>query len=77
MIGHGMAARMPPVEAEGVSERGKHIARQWQREIDEEIRQATVREEHAGRWRAVSWIGLWLLWLALLVALVMRISPLR
>jgi hypothetical protein len=59
-----------------MSERGKDIARRWVREIDDEIRRAEVRDRTPQRWRAVSWIALWLLWLALLIALVVRINPL-
>jgi hypothetical protein len=61
---------------EDVSERGKDIARQWQREIDDEIGRTATREHAAGPWRAVPWIALWLLWLVLTLALVARINPL-
>jgi hypothetical protein len=59
-----------------MSERGKHIARRWQREIDDEIRRAAASGREAGRWRAVPWLALWLLWLALLLALIARVNPL-
>jgi hypothetical protein len=45
----------------------KRIARQWDREIEDEI-----RREASGPWKAVGWAGLWVLWLALLVALIVR-----
>ena len=47
----------------------ERIARQWNREIEDEIRREAARAAGAGRWKAVSWAGLWLLWLALLVVL--------
>jgi hypothetical protein len=59
-----------------VSERGKDIARRWVREIDDEVRRVEARDRAPQPWRAVSWLALWLLWLALLVALVIRANPL-
>jgi hypothetical protein len=53
-----------------VSERNsKRIIRQWDREIEDEVRREAARNADAGRWKAVSWAALWLLWLAALVAL--------
>ena len=48
----------------------KRIARQWNREIEDEIRHAAERDAAARRWKSVTWVALWLLWLLLLVALV-------
>ncbi len=64
-------------EASGaVSEReSKRIIRQWNREIEHELRQEQVREAAGnGPWRAVSWAALWLLWMALLVALLGQVK---
>ncbi|HEX3954833.1 MAG TPA: hypothetical protein VHW90_14745 [Stellaceae bacterium] len=47
----------------------KRIIRQWDREIEDEIRHTAVRERSSGPWRTVVWAVLWLLWLALLIAL--------
>jgi hypothetical protein len=48
----------------------KRIIRQWDREIEDEIRRDASRNA-AGRgpWKAVAWGALWVLWLALLAAL--------
>ena len=48
----------------------KRIIRQWDREIEDEIRQAAARNAANGPWKAVVWGGLWVLWLALLAALI-------
>ena len=47
----------------------KHIIRQWDREIEAEIRREAARNAAGGPWKAVVWGALWLLWLGLLVAL--------
>ena len=61
-----------------VSERdSKRIIRQWNREIDAEARREAARERDGGRWKAVSWAALWLLWLVLLVTLLGHIHALR
>jgi len=53
-----------------VSERdSKRIIRQWNREIEAEIRRERSRERDSGPWKAVVWAALWLLWLGALVAL--------
>ena len=54
----------------------KRIARQWDREIEDEIRREAARQDAGGPWKAEAWAGLWLLWLALLVALVGHIKSL-
>jgi hypothetical protein len=55
---------------DGVSERDtKRIIRQWDREIEDEIRRAAARDVANGPWRGVVWGALWVLWLGLLVAL--------
>jgi len=57
----------------GVMQRdSKRIARQWNREIEDELRREAARREASGPWKAVGWAGLWVLWLALLVALIVR-----
>jgi hypothetical protein len=48
----------------------KRIIRQWDREIEDEIRRETARNAAAGPWKAVGWGALWVLWLALLAALI-------
>lgn len=46
----------------------KSIIRQWDREIEDEIRaREAARAAKDGPWKAVVWIALWLLWLALLI----------
>jgi hypothetical protein len=61
-----------------VSERdSKHIIRQWNREIEAEIRRERARERDDGAWKAVSWAALWLFWLAALVVLVSHLKGLR
>jgi hypothetical protein len=53
-----------------VSERDtKRIIRQWDREIEDEIRRAAARDAAKGPWKAVVWGALWVLWLGVLVAL--------
>ena len=47
----------------------KRIIRQWDREIEDEIRRNATRNAANGPWKAVVWGALWLLWLGLLVAL--------
>ena len=54
----------------------KRIARQWDREIEDEIRREAARQDAGFPWKAVTWAGLWVLWLALLVALVGHIKSL-
>ncbi len=49
-----------------MSERdSKRIAREWNREIEDEIRRAAHKPE--GGWRSVVWAVLWVLWIAALV----------
>jgi hypothetical protein len=48
----------------------KRIARQWNREIEDEIRHEAARDAAGGRWKTVVWGALWLLWLVLLAALI-------
>ncbi|HEY8871457.1 MAG TPA: hypothetical protein VIM52_00390 [Stellaceae bacterium] len=47
----------------------KRIIRQWDREIEDEIRSAAAHNAASGPWKGVVWGALWLLWLGLLVAL--------
>lgn len=47
----------------------KRIIRRWNREIEDETRRAAAHTKASGPWRAVAWTALWLLWLALLFAL--------
>ena len=48
----------------------KRIIRQWDREIEDEIRRETASDTARGPWKAVVWGALWVLWLALLAALI-------
>ena len=47
----------------------KRIARQWDREIEDEIQRAAAHNAASGPWKGVVWGALWVLWLGLLVAL--------
>jgi hypothetical protein len=52
-----------------VAERdSKRIIRQWNREIEDELRRERARDTDRRPWKAVSWAALWLLWLLALVA---------
>jgi hypothetical protein len=54
-----------------VTERdSKRIIRQWDREIEDEIRREAARNAADGPWQAVAWGALWVLWLGLLLALI-------
>ena len=55
----------------------KRIIRQWDREIEDEIRRETAGAAGNGPWKAVSWGAVWLVWLVLLVALLGQIKGLR
>jgi hypothetical protein len=60
-----------------VSERdSKRIVRQWNREIEDEIRRERARHEREFPWKSVVWAALWLLWLALLMALLAGVRSL-
>jgi hypothetical protein len=48
----------------------KRIIRQWDREIEDEIRHEAVRNAASGPWKAVVLGALWVLWLALVAALI-------
>jgi hypothetical protein len=48
----------------------KRIIRQWDREIEDEIRREAARNAVSGPWKAVAWGALWVLWLALLATLI-------
>lgn len=71
----GVAERRTATDR-AMAERSKRIIRQWDREIEDETRRAAARGRAGGPWRAVSWTALWLLWLALLLALVARVRGL-
>lgn len=46
----------------------KSIARQWNREIENEIRRLAAARSNRGRWRWVVWAVLWIAWVGLLAA---------
>jgi hypothetical protein len=48
----------------------KRIVRQWDREIEDEIRREAARNAAGGPWKAVVWGALWVLWLVSLAALI-------
>ena len=48
----------------------KRIIRQWDREIEDEIRREAARNTASGPWKAVVWGALWVLWLALVALLI-------
>ena len=48
----------------------KRIIRQWDREIEDEIRRDASRNAAGGPSKAVAWGALWVLWLALLATLI-------
>jgi hypothetical protein len=55
---------------------GRYIARQWDREIEDESRRlAGARDE--GPWRNVVWGVLWLLWIGFLALAFVLIRPLH
>jgi hypothetical protein len=61
-----------------VSERdSKSIVRQWNREIEAELRREAARAGNDGPWKAVVWGALWCLWIALLFGAVVLIRPLH
>ena len=61
-----------------VAERdSKRIIRQWNREIEDELRREAARDAHSGAWKAVSWTALWVLWLLALVAFLGHIRGLH
>jgi hypothetical protein len=73
----GAAAAPAGRSGDTVAERdSKRIIRQWDREIEDEIRRKTARDNTDGPWKAVAWAGLWMAWLALLVALVAHVKSL-
>lgn len=56
----------------------KSIIRQWNREIEAELRrEAAARARGEGPWKAVVWGALWCLWVALLFGAVALIRPLH
>jgi len=60
-----------------MSERdSKRIIRQWDREIEDEVRRERVRGGEQP-WRIVVWGALWLLWLTLLAALIVHVKAFR
>ncbi len=48
----------------------KRIIRQWDREIDDEIRRDASHNVAGSAWKAVAWGALWVLWLVLLATLI-------
>lgn len=64
--------------ARALAEReSQRIIRQWDREIDDELRRAGARNRDGGVWRALPWLALWMIWLLVLVFLVAHSRALR
>ena len=73
----GAAAAQAGGSGQAVAERdSKRIIRQWDREIEDELRREAARRDAAGPWKAVAWAGLWMLWLAMLTALIAHVKAL-
>ena len=61
-----------------MSERdSKGIIRQWNREIEADLRRDAAREQGDGPWKAVAWGALWCLWVGLLFGVIALIRPLH
>jgi len=61
-----------------VSDRdSKRIVRQWNREIEDELRRESEAAAGERRWSGVVWAALWLLWLGLLLLLIVSVKALR
>ena len=62
-----------------MSERdSKSIIRQWNREIEADLRrEAAARADANGPWKAVVWGALWCLWLTVLFGAMALIRPLH
>ena len=54
----------------------KRIIRQWDREIEDELRRDALRRQD-GPWKAVVWGALWCLWLGLVFGVIALIRPLH
>ena len=54
----------------------KRIIRQWDREIEDELRREAARVRAGGPWKAVTWTAMWMLWLLLLAALIGHVKSL-
>lgn len=54
----------------------KHIVREWNREIEADIRRLAARQQD-GRWKIVVWVALEAVWLLALVALLGLVSRLH
>ena len=55
----------------------KRIIRQWDREIEDEIRREAAKKAGGSRWSGVAWAALWVLWIALVVVLIVHVRGLR
>lgn len=54
----------------------KQIAREWNREIEAELRRLAERSD-PGQWRILVWLLLWFLWCGLLLAMSVWLKPLQ
>jgi len=54
----------------------KRIIRQWDREIEDEIRHEAARNAAGRPWKAVVWGVLWVVWLVSLAVLIAHIKAL-
>jgi hypothetical protein len=53
----------------------KRIIRQWDREIEAQLRREAARARDDGPWKAVVWGALWCLWLGVLLGVVSLVKP--
>ena len=55
----------------------KRIARQWNREIDDETLRLAAAQRGDGAWRTVVWAALWVLWIGVVFAMLGVLQPLK
>ncbi len=72
----GAAAQASGIGHAVTEHHSKRLARQWDREIEDEIRREAARNAAGGPWKAVVWGALWVFWLGLLLALVVHTKAL-
>jgi hypothetical protein len=60
-----------------VSEESKRIARQWNREIEAEIRGLAVRGTEDGPWKLVLWLAFGALWIGLVMVMLFGLKLLQ
>jgi hypothetical protein len=63
-----MRRRRPRIHRTVTEHDSKRIARDWNREIEDDIRRREAAEKAQGRWGSIVWLVLWLLWLVVVAA---------